>query len=137
MRMLPLSLALGLVHPSGAAEPPRLYVFFSEKTPGASEALRAARTFLKKVGGEGELRPAFLVEDWKSFRKLDPDSPLYLAIRELGEGAPLQIFDEEALRFARAWKLTRLPAFVWVERGRAHLFQGSSRELEDLFQCTR
>jgi hypothetical protein len=56
-------------------------------------------------------------------------------MRQLGKVAPLQVFDEEALRLARAWKLTRLPALVLVNGGRAHVLQGGAHGLEDLFGC--
>ncbi len=137
--------ALALLGLIGEAVPARadsgeqktLYFFFSEKTPSAPEAAKAVAAWLAKASGDTALRPALLVEDWSTFRKVGEASPLYRTIRNLGKDVPLQIFDEEALRLAQAWKITRLPAFVLVSRGRAHVLQGAVTGLEEIFGCSR
>lgn len=119
------------------AERRTLYLFFSEKTPSAAATLKAINAFLAKGKEDVALRPALLVEDWNTFLKVGETSPLYQVMRELGKTTPVQIFDEEALKLATAWKVTRLPAMVLVDRGRAHVLQGSAAGLEEIFRCSR
>jgi hypothetical protein len=114
-----------------------LYFFFSEKTSSAPEAAKAIVAFLARNKGEVALRPALLVEDWSTFLKVGEASPLYLTMRQLGKATPIQIFDEEALKLAQAWKITRLPALVLVAHGRAHVLQGGVIGLEELLGCSR
>jgi hypothetical protein len=114
-----------------------LYFFFSEKTPSAPEVAKVITAFLASGKGHVELRPALLVEDWKDFLKVDDTSPLYRTIRELGQHVPLQVFDEEALRLALAWNITRLPALVLVSKGRAHVLTGAVTGIDDLLGCSR
>lgn len=119
------------------AEHRTLYFFFSEKTSSAAATLKAAIAFLAKGKEDVVLRPALLVEDWNTFLKVGETSPLYQVMRELGKTTPVQIFDEEALQLATAWKVTRLPAMVLVDRGRAHVLQGSAAGMEEIFGCPR
>lgn len=136
---------LGLLGSAGGGLPARgevaegraLYFFFSEKTPSAPETAKAIAAFMASGKGQVELRPALLVEDWNSFLKVDDSSPLYRTIRELGKQVPLQVFDEEALRLALAWKITRLPALVLVANGRAHVLTGAVTGIDDLWGCSR
>ncbi len=114
-----------------------LYFFFSEKTPSAPEAAKAIVAFLAKGKGEVALRPALLVEDWSTFLKVGEASPLYQTMRHFGKVTPVQVFDEEALKLAQAWKITRLPAVVLVAHGRAHVLQGAVAGLEELLGCSR
>lgn len=119
------------------AEGRTLYFFFSEKTPGAPEAAKAIVTFLARGKAEIALRPALLVEDWSTFLKVGEASPLYLTMRHFGKATPVQVFDEEALKLAQTWKITRLPALVLVAHGRAHVLQGAVAGLDELFACSR
>ena len=119
------------------AERKTLYFFFSERTSSAALTLKAINVFIAKGKGDVALRPALLVEDWNAFLKVGETSPLYQVMRELGKTTPVQIFDEEALKLAMAWKVTRLPAMVLVDRGRAHVLQGSAAGLEEIFRCSR
>ena len=120
------------------AEGRALYFFFSEKTPSTPEAAKAVAAFMAKAQPDLSLRPVLLVEDWNTFLKVSEASPLYLTMRELGRSTPVQVFDEEGLRLAQAWKITRLPALALVSRGRAHVLQGSVLSgLDDLLGCTR
>ncbi len=119
------------------AEQKTLYFFFSEKTSSAPEAAKAIVVFLAKGKEEVVLRPALLIEDWSTFLKVGEASPLYQTMRQLGKTSPVQVFDEEALRLATAWKITRLPALVLVAHGRAHVLQGAVAGLEELLGCSR
>lgn len=145
MKRIPTAAVLALLgliggSPSARAEekePGTLYFFFSEKTSAAAEAAKAVVISLAKAPRDLVLRPALLVEDWSTFTKVAETSPLYRTIRALGRDIPLQVFDEEALKLAQAWKITRLPALVLVERARAHVLQGAVAGLEELLGCSR
>lgn len=115
----------------------QLYFFFSNRSASAPETAKAIAAFLAKPNADVILRPALLVEDWSTFKKVDETSPLYQTIRHLGRGSQfqIQIFDEEALDLAMAWRITRLPALVLVSHGRAHVLQGSAAGLEGLQGC--
>ncbi len=114
-----------------------LYFFFSEKTAAAPAAAQAVSTFARGHPVQVVLRPALLVEDWTLLKKVTEDSPLFRTIRHLGERVQIQVYDEEALRLAAAWKIVRLPAVALVLGGRAHVVQGASPDLESLWRCTR
>ncbi len=119
------------------AEGRALYFFFSEKTLSAPEAAKAVAAFMAMAPPDLSLRPVLLVEDWTTFLKVGEASPLYLTMRELGRTSPVQVFDEEGLRLAQAWKITRLPALALVSRGRAHVLQGAVSGLDELLGCAR
>lgn len=137
-----LGLAVGFVEggtsqEGGPEAGKTVYFFLSEKTQGAPEAARAlvkASSFWK---GDVQLRPVLLAEDWKTFLKVDESAPLYRTVRELGKDFALQAFDEEGLRLASAWGITKLPAFVLLSGRRAHVVQGAASDLEELFRCSR
>jgi hypothetical protein len=117
-----------------------LYFFFSPDTPGAPAAAKTAQGLASQ--GKIKVRPVLLVEDWKTFRKPTAESHLYKTIRELGgrgdpPGVNIGVFDEEGLRLARAWKLTKLPAFVLVAHGKAHVVYGSKLSVDELEECGR
>lgn len=114
-----------------------VYFFFSEKTRAAPEAARALVKASTLWKSDVALRPVLLVEEWKTFLKVDESAPLYRTVRELGKDFALQAFDEEGLRLASAWGITRLPAVVLVSGGRAHKVQGAGSALEGLFRCSR
>jgi hypothetical protein len=114
-----------------------LYFFFSEKTSPAPEMAKAINAYLAKGRDDIALLPALLVEDWNTFLKVGETSPLYQTIRQLGKITPVQVFDEEALKLATAWKITRLPAVVIVARRRAHVLQGAAAGLEEIFGCAQ
>jgi hypothetical protein len=132
-----LSLLSGRVSAQDGAARATVYLFFSEKTSSAPDVAKAALAFAKAHAPEVALRPALLVEDWTSIRKVTEDAPLYRTVRSLGEGTPIQVYDTEALRLAGAWKITRLPAVALVRNGRVHVVQGSNLDLEALWGCTR
>jgi len=131
-----LGLAQGKEQP-GKEAPGKLalYFLFSENSRGAPEAARAVTSFLACHPGEAVLRPELLVQDWKELGRVTEESPLFRTLRELR--VPLRVYDEEALRLAAAWKISRLPAAVLVRDGRAHVVQGASVDLESLFRCSR
>jgi hypothetical protein len=107
------------------------------KTSSAPEAAKVITAFLAKGKEEVVLRPALLVEDWSTFLKVGEASPLYQTMRQLGKVTPVQVYDEEALKLAQAWRITRLPALVLVAHGRAHVLQGAVAGLEELLGCSR
>jgi hypothetical protein len=120
--------------------PDRLYFFFSPDT--GPDAARKVVTFAKAQARTIEVRPVILVEDWTKIRKVAEDSPLLQVVRELGrlrepEGVDIRLFDEEGLRLARLWNLSRLPASVLVAHGHAHVVQGSQSAPGSLLGCDR
>jgi hypothetical protein len=119
------------------AEGRALYFFFSEKTPSAPETAKAIAAFMAKAPPDLTLRPVLLVEDWSTFLQVGEASPLYLTMRELGRTTPVQVFDEEGLKLAHAWRIARLPALGLVSRGRAHVLQGAVSGLDELLGCGR
>lgn len=124
----------------GADQRDRLYFFFSPDT--GAVAARKVVTFAKAHSGAIDVRPVILVEDWSKIRSAKEDSPLVLTVRELGrlrepEGVDIRLFDEEGLRLAMRWKISRLPALVLVCRKRAHLIQGTEGDLDLLAGCER
>jgi hypothetical protein len=119
-----------------------LLFFFSPDTSSAPAAATTLSKLAKAKEGKIRVRPVLLVEDWKTFRSATEESPLYRTVRELGgrgdpPGVPIPIFDEDGLRLARAWSLSRLPAFVLISHGKAHLVYGSRVTLEDLLECRK
>jgi len=117
-----------------------LYFFFahdSSLSPAAAKALPGLAAAHK---GELHIRPVLLVEDWKAFKKSSQGTPLSQTVRELSSleqalGLKLSVFDEEGLRLARAWKLSRLPAFVLIAHDKAHVVYGTRIDLKDLSEC--
>lgn len=127
---------------SGTAAEGTLYFFFSAESPHSPPAAKAFSALLASHKGKFKPRPVLLVEDWKAWKRPTQDAPLYRAVRELGgengpPGVNLAVFDEEGLRLAKGWKLTRLPAFVLVAHGKAHLVYGTRVALEELLGCER
>lgn len=127
---------------TGSAGDGTLYFFFSPDTPSAPAAASTLSKWAKAQEGKIHVRPVLLIEDWTTFRKATEESPLYRTVRELGgrgdpPGVPIPVFDEEGLRLARAWSLSRLPAFVLIARGKAHVIYGSKLSLDELSECGR
>ena len=112
-----------------------LYFFFSEKTASAAAAAHVVSMFLRGHPDQVILRPALLVEDWTHLGKVTEDSPLFQTVRQLG--VQIQVYDEDALRLATAWRIVRLPAVALVRGGRAHVVQGAAADLESLWSCAR
>lgn len=119
-----------------------LYFFFSPDNPFSPAAAKTASAIAVAQKGRLKVRPVLLVEDWAAWKKPTQDAPLYRTIRELGgqKGPPglgLPIYDLEGLRLARAWNLSRLPAFVLAAQGKAHVVYGARLDLEDFARCGR
>ena len=118
-----------------------VFFFFSPDAPQSPAAAKARSVLAAALKGKFRIRPVLLIEDWKTFRKPTEDSPIYRTVRELGGGGPpgvsLPVYDLEGLRLARAWNLSRLPAFVLITQGKAHVVYGSRLDLEDLARCGR
>ena len=119
-----------------------LYYFFSPETPSAPAGAKTLADFVKSRPGQFKVRPVVLVEHWEGLRKVTPESAIFKTIRELGhlrepEGVDIPLFDLEGLKLAKAWKITRLPAFVLVSRGRAHAIHGPNADLGSLLGCER
>jgi hypothetical protein len=117
-----------------------LFFFFSGGdafSPAAARSL-AGSAVAPKAGVR--VRPVLLVEDWKAWTKATPESPLFRTLRELGggrngPGVNIPVYDLEGLALARAWKLSRLPAFVLVAHGRAHVVYGTRIDLAEVSGC--
>ena len=120
-----------------------LFFFFSGTDPlssAAAKSLGGLAAALKEGGVR--MRPVLLVEDWKAWKKPTEDSPLFKTVRELGggrngPGVNIPVYDLEGLALARAWKLNRLPAFVLVAHGKAHVVYGTRIDLAELSRCER
>jgi hypothetical protein len=125
-----------------SADKDTLFFFFSTESSEAPALARAVVRISKAKPGKLQIRPVILVEDWRRLRGVTEKSPIFQTVRELGrlrdpEGVDIRVFDEEGLRLAAAWKVTRLPAAVLVSRGKAHPVQGSQADLLSLFACER
>jgi hypothetical protein len=130
--------------PQAAGDPASgmLYLFFSPDNPFSPAAAKTASAIAIAQKGKVRVRPVLLVEDWTAWKKPTEDAPLYRTIRELGgqsgpPGLGLPIYDLEGLRLARAWNLSRLPAFVLAAQGKVHVVYGTRLDLEDLARCGR
>jgi hypothetical protein len=126
--------------PGGGPEDGTLYLFFSPDNPFSPAAAKTLSAVARGEKGKIKVRPVLLVEDWAAWKKPTEDAPLYRTIRELGgSGGPpglgLPVYDLEGLRLARTWKLSRLPAFVLVAQGKAHVVYGTRLDLEELLRC--
>ena len=125
-----------------ANEPDTLYYFFSPETESASAGARILIAFAKAGHEKLKIRPVVLIEHWERLRKVTPESILWKTVRELGRlrepaGVDIPLYDVEGLRLAKAWKITRLPAFVLVSHGRAHAIHGPNADLGSLQGCDR
>jgi len=119
-----------------------LYFFFSSDNPFSPAAAKTASAMAVSQKGKVRVRPVLLVEDWTAWKKPTEDAPLYRTIRELGgqsgpPGLGLPVFDLGGLRLARAWNLSRLPAFVLATQDKVHVVYGTRLDLEDLARCGR
>jgi hypothetical protein len=130
---------------SPAKTPPdgTLFFFFSRTDPLSSAAAKSLGGLAAAPKGGGiRIRPVLLVEDWKAWKKPTEESPLFRTIRELGggrsgPGVNIPVYDLAGLALARAWKLNRLPAFVLVAHGKAHVVYGTRIDLAELSRCER
>lgn len=100
-----------------------LYLFFSQDSPGLSDAARAAREAGLPV------RPVFLPTRFEGW------SDAFLrAVADLGEFA---VVDEEGLALARRLGLRRTPALVLVDDRGIHVATGHRSDPKELFECSR
>jgi hypothetical protein len=126
-----------------AARDGTLFFFLSGSDPLSSAAANSLGGLAAALKGGGiRIRPVLLVEDWKAWKRPTEDSPLVRTVRELGggkngPGVNIPVYDIEGLTLARAWKLNRLPAFVLVAHGKAHVVYGTRIDLADLSGCER
>ena len=134
-----------------------LYFFFSPSTRSAPEAARNAVAFLRAKRDALQLRPILLVEDWGRFsgEMKGKESSFFRTVRILSEVTPetpvtdpaeglrsctvrevsIPLFDLKGLGLARKWGITRLPAVVLVQGGRAHRAYGPRIDFEKLLTC--
>ena len=84
---------------------------------------------------------ALLVEDWRGLGRLKTDSPLVRTFENLkailGKDLGISLYDEEGLRLAKAWHVTRLPALAVLARGKAHVAFGTRVDPLELLKCAR
>lgn len=140
-----MALLGGMPTPSqagGAPEEGTLYFFFSPENPFSPAAAKTASAIATTQKGRIKVRPVLLVEDWAAWKRPTEDAPLYLTVKALGgangpPGLNLPVYDVEGLHLARAWNLSRLPAFVLVAQGKAHVVYGTRLDLDDLARCGR
>jgi len=125
---------------STAPENGTLYFFFSPENAFSPAAAKNLSAIAQRQKGKIKVRPVLVVEDWSAWKKPTEDAPLYRTVRELaGSNGPpglnLPIYDLEGLRLARDWNLSRLPAFVLVAQGKAHVVYGTRIDLRELLRC--
>lgn len=120
-----------------------LFFFFSRTDPLSLAAAKSLGGLAAAPKGGGvRIRPVLLIEDWKAWKRPTEESPLFRTVRELGggkngPGVNIPVYDAEGLTLARAWRLNRLPAFVLVSHGKAHVVYGTRIDLADLSGCER
>ena len=121
--------------------PPTLWLFFDAETSGAPGAARQAVDFVLKKSGDVRLRPVLLVSDWKKLTHLSKKTPLVGVLEELKrlgqKELNVPLYDVEGLRLAGHLELSRLPAFVLVAEGRAHVAIGDRVDLGRLYGASR
>jgi hypothetical protein len=125
-----------------ANEPDTLYYFFSPEAQTAQAGAKTLVDFAKAAHEKLRIRPVLLVEHWEGLRKVTPESVLWKTVQELGRlrepaGVEIPLYDVEGLALAKTWKITRLPAYVLVIRGRAHAIYGPNADLGSLLGCER
>ena len=124
------------------SEADTLYYFFSPETETGPAGAKTLIAFAKVGHEKLRIRPVVLIERWEGLRKVTPEPVLWKTVQELGRlrepaGVDIPLYDVEGLALAKAWKIARLPAFVLVSRGRAHLVHGPSADLGSLVGCER
>lgn len=150
--VLALAIALGAIDARagqeekdrGAEGRAELWLFLAPEGPGLAterEIKRLAGVLEKQPGIS--LRPAVLVTDWKAIA--EPSSALAESMKALrsalGAELAIAIWDLEALAFAQAVGVERLPAYVLLvpkkKRRHAHVVYGAGADLEELFRCAK
>ena len=120
-------------------ESARVRIFFSP------EALPSERTLarLRKIqAGHAGMRidHHLLLGDFRDL-SLTPSLEFQAAVKALREnGGPkfgLSIFDEEGLRLATSYGLTKLPALVLERGGRVHVAYGADPDIEEFLKCRK
>ena len=116
----------------------RLLFFFSRETPRVGELSRKVAEAVSAQKGKLTLRPVLLVEDFREIGRLDEKHPFYQALKELGRlfggSLDLRLYDEEGLRLASDWKVTKLPTLVLVRGGTAHKVSGAGIDVREFLE---
>ena len=117
----------------------RLRLFFSPDAPPSKQTITGFRKIqASKPGMELDLH--LLVADFSSLSSA-PSETFQAAVKTLRETGDskfgISIFDEEGLRLAAKYGLSRLPAAVFEQGGRAHIAYGSDPDLEELLKCRK
>ena len=120
-------------------EPSRVRIFFSPEAPHSERTLaRLRKTQTERPGMRVDHH--LLVGDFRDL-SLTPSAAFQAAVKALREGEGtefgLSIFDEEGLRLATSYGLSRLPALVLEHGGRVHIAYGSDPDLEELLKCRK
>lgn len=120
-------------------ETTRLRLFFSPDAPPSKMTVTRFRKIqASKPGMEVDLH--LLVADFRTLSSA-PSGAFQTAVKTLQETAEpqfgLSIFDEEGLRLAARYGLSRLPAAVLEHGGRIHVAYGSDPDLEELLRCKK
>jgi hypothetical protein len=117
----------------------RLRIFFSPEAPPSERTLARLRKIQTDHPGM-RTDHHLLVDDFRDL-SLTPSVGFQAAVKALREsGGPefgLSIFDEEGLRLAANYGLSRLPAVVLDRGGRVHVAYGSDPDLEELLKCRK
>ena len=120
-------------------EDPCLRLFFSPDAPPSERTLARLRKMQSDHPGL-RIDHHLLVGDFRDL-SLTPSEKFQAAVKALRDsGGPefgLSIFDEEGVRLAALYRLTRLPAAVRERGGRAHVAYGSDPDLKELLQCRK
>ena len=120
-------------------ESARLRVFFSPEAPPSERTLARLRKTQADHPGM-RIDHHLLVGDFRDL-SLTPSVGFQAAVKALREsGGPefgLSIFDEEGLRLAANYGLSRLPAVVLEHGGRVHVAYGSDPDIEEILKCRK
>lgn len=120
-------------------EPSRMRIFFSPEAPPSERTLVRLRKIQADHRGM-QIDHHLLVGDFRDL-SLTPSAAFQAAVKSLREsGGPdfgLSIFDEEGLRLATSYGLSRLPALVLEHGGRVHVAYGTDPDIEELLKCRK
>jgi hypothetical protein len=114
-------------------------IFFSPEAPPSERTLARLRMIQADHPGM-RIDHHLLVGDFRDL-SLIPSVGFQAAVKALREsGGPefgLSIFDEEGLRLAANYGLSRLPAVVLDRGGLVHVAYGSDSDIEELLKCRK
>jgi hypothetical protein len=120
-------------------ESARVRIFFSPEAPPSERALARLRKI--QAGHTGmRIDHHLLLGNFRDL-SLTPSLDFQAAVKALresgGQEFGLSIFDEEGLRLATSYGLTKLPALVLERGGRVHVAYGADPDIEEFLKCRK